>query len=150
LGVYLYDRGAWWHLENSLSAMTTGFGAYALLRDVEPPEFGAAYVGAAGDKTPAPETPTPSDQPPASEAKAPAARHLSVIVVAWDRGSGLASPSIVATIDGVRQSLRHVRLKDEIVIDATTPLAPGPHELLVTVRDRAGNRAEKKETIVAP
>ncbi len=121
MGVYLYDRGKWWPLGAGGAANTPLFGTFALLRDTEPPQFGATLVG-------------PGDAP-------------TVKFIAWDRGSGLYNGGIALKLDGVVQPFDYLPLKSQIEWHASDRLSPGDHVLSLRVCDGAGNCANKLQAL---
>lgn len=114
LGIYLYDRGSWYHLETGARAKTPLLGSFALLRDIEPPHIGEFSIDPGGTR---------------------------VKVQVWDRGSGLSDSGIVLKLDGRQVIAEYLPLKDQLLYRCDPPPAPGRHELVVLLRDRAGNRA---------
>jgi hypothetical protein len=117
VGVYQYDDGTWWFLGAGDSAKAAGLGAFALMRDLEPPQVGEMWVGRG---------PTPT-----------------VKIVAWDRGSGLPNAGIDIRLDGEPQAVEHQPLKHQVVFDVP---APGPHDLEILLTDRSGNRTHVRRT----
>ncbi|MDP8224775.1 MAG: M23 family metallopeptidase [Candidatus Lernaella stagnicola] len=117
LGLYLFDRGTWWHLEKGHRAAVPLLGTYALLRDVEAPEIGEMLV----EKS----------------------RRPWIRVFVTDRGSGISDRAIRVALDGKAQIVEFQPYKKQFRLRPAASLAPGRHTLSVALSDRAGNRANR-------
>lgn len=120
IGVYLYDRGTWWFLNEGTTAQLGFFGTFALKRDISPPAVGALHVGRG-------------------------TRPRFKIVVS-DLGSGLAEAGIAVELDGQSQMCEYMPLKNQIVFQPAAPLSPGAHTVSVRLTDRAGNTTKRRLT----
>ncbi|HPQ69842.1 MAG TPA: M23 family metallopeptidase [bacterium] len=109
-GVYLYDKGTWWHLEAGTRAKIPTLGSFALLRDIAPPQIGKFFAGK---------------------------KRLKIMVS--DQGSGIRESGIRVLLDGRARIFEYMPLKNQFVVEIGKKLNPGAHRLEVTVSDRAGN-----------
>jgi len=117
LGVYLYDKGTWWHMQAGTQAKIPAFATYALARDIARPAIGEFVAG-------------PGRQP-------------TLKVTVSDLGSGLAEQGIDVRLDGRSQIFEYVPYKRHLLVRVNNPLSRGDHTLQVTLRDRAGNATTK-------
>jgi hypothetical protein len=125
IGLYLYDRGVWWHVGNErqgnqIAARVSHMGTFALMRDISPPDI--------GDITPngVVEGLKPTIEVPVSDA-----------------GSGLRGSGIEFRLDGKKKIVEYHPYHAWIRYIPAKPLAVGTHKVLVTVTDRAGNTSTR-------
>ncbi|MCZ7584782.1 MAG: hypothetical protein M5R36_16425 [Deltaproteobacteria bacterium] len=124
-GIYLYDRGTWWHLAQGTSTAATHFGSYALMRDTAPPVIG--------------------------EARVETLRGRPVPVVDYvETGSGIPEGGVALTLDSRRVLAELMPVVGRVRYIPETPLAPGTHELTLTLTDRAGLSASKSFSLTIP
>ncbi len=128
VGVYLHDRGQFWRLGGLekgdwLQAGTVHLGDLALMRDVQDPVIGEAYL----------------DDHPAGP---------RLVVPITEKGAGLAQ--VTLTVDGRTMPVELQRAFDRALWLPGRRPAPGPHVIDVTARDRSGRTASKTMTVIWP
>ena len=128
VGLYQYDRGVWWFLGSErqgkqMVARPSHMGAFALMRDVAPPQIGKIHPDGITD-----------DLKP------------TIVVEVSDSGSGLFSGGIDFKLDGVSKMVDWHPIRHRLTYHPEKPMDVGAHKILVTLTDRAGNTATGSAT----
>ena len=132
VGVYLRDSGRWWFFPSerekdgsALKASIGHLGSFALMRDSTPPALGEVQPrnkSIVTDKTPL------------------------IFFSLSDEGSGLSEGGMVLMLDGKKVISEWQPFKGRVVYQPDRDLPKGPHELSLTVTDRAGNTSRTKSS----
>ena len=120
IGIYLFDKGTWWPINNGNTAMIDALGTYALMRDISPPTIGKLDLG---------------------KGLKPRLR-----VMVSDLGSGIKESGITVKLDGQPRIFEYMPLKYQFIVENDQPAGRGKHQLTVWVRDQAGNQTSKTFT----
>ncbi len=119
IGLYLYDRGTYWHLGNGTGAKATHLGSFALMKDISPPVIGDASV----EKI----------------------RGRQVLVVSYEeKGSGAPGEGASVWIDGKRVIAELMPVVGKVRYIPAIAFTPGAHAARMRIVDRAGNSDMKE------
>lgn len=130
LGLYELTEGGWWKLigqdldtnSKTVSGKVRYFSTYALLEDTKPPLIKKV------------------DPYPGKKTKQ---RKPNIEAIVRDDLSGIGSDlDILVTIDGKWMIPEYDPETNVLFTRPTSPLSYGKHELLISVKDRCGNRSE--------
>jgi hypothetical protein len=136
LGLYELTQGGWWRsigqdldtASKTVSGKVRYFSTYAVLEDTKPPVI----------KRVSPRHGRKSKQ-----------RRPNIQAVLKDDLSGIASDlDILVTIDGKWMIPEYDPETGLLTTRPLSPLSPGKHELVISVKDRAGNREEARRNFV--
>ncbi|PID81587.1 hypothetical protein CSA17_04660 [bacterium DOLJORAL78_65_58] len=138
LGLYRWQKkGQWGFVESVAPGAATEVhledpGIHGIFQDVEGPVLQSNDQVLAVN--PAPQRAVPGVTLP---------RWTSTPLAAFDAGCGLDTGSLACTLDGGRLIVEPDPPRDRVLVHWPDEMAPGKHELVVTVKDRAGNAARK-------
>ncbi|MBZ0272761.1 M23 family metallopeptidase [bacterium] len=123
VGLYLHDRGTWWHLANGRTSDVVHLGEFALMRDVSPPAIG--------------------------EARVEWLRGRPVLAVEFsDAGSGVAEGGFDLSVDGRRVMAEPNPAAGRVSYLPAEGLLRGTRHVRLTVTDRAGLSATREFELV--